>query len=73
MTKIADFAEFIIRGSWDGKDVDGGEIQDLAVEHGLLIETKYDPEKHGPNNYDLEPGDPYLIFTDEFKAALAAT
>jgi hypothetical protein len=70
---LAEFAKWAIRsGPWDGSDLDGGDIQDKAVECGILVETKYDPEKHGPSETDQEPGDPWYVFSDEFKSALAS-
>jgi len=75
--KLAAFAEEIVRGTWEGYGWDGADIQELAISHGLIVKTQYDPEKHGPNtkpnNEYLEPGDPYYIFSDEFKVALAET
>jgi hypothetical protein len=68
---LAEFAKWAIRsGPWS--DLDGGDIQDKAVECGILVETQYDPEKHGPTETDQEPGDPWYVFSDEFKSALTS-
>ena len=66
---LAEFAELCIRSSWEGLDVEGCDIQEWGVQLGLLVETKYDPEKHGPSDFDLELGDPYFVFSDWFKEA----
>jgi len=50
--------------------VDGFDIEELAVKHGILYETKFDPNIH-VDEYDiLEPGDPWFEYTDEFKKLL---
>lgn len=36
--------------------MDGGEFQDLAEMHRLIRKTSYDPERHGPNLWGVEPG-----------------
>jgi hypothetical protein len=70
---LAEFAKWAIRsGQWDGSDLDGGDIQDKAIECRILVETQYDPEKHGPSETGQEPGDPWYVFSDEFKRALAS-
>lgn len=57
------FAEWAIReGVWDGWQLDGDEIQDKAVEFGIIEEVEYDPVKHGENDVDAEPGDPWFVF-----------
>ncbi len=66
---LAEFAELCFQSAWEGNDVDGGDIQEWGVQLGLLVETKYDPKKHGPSEYDLEPGDTYYVFSDWFKEA----
>lgn len=61
--RLAAFCRQLIEdGPFSGVGFGGGDLQDLAVEHGLLIEEKYDPEKHGPNDVDAEPGDPWYVF-----------
>jgi hypothetical protein len=69
--KIAKFAEWILReGPFSGCDIDGGDVQDKAVMFGLLTEVAYDPKIHGESEWDNEPGDPWYVFSDEFKAAI---
>lgn len=54
--------EIIQSLAFDGGD--GGDVvQDLAVKHGLLIETEYDPDKHGPNDVDAEAGEQWYVFS----------
>jgi hypothetical protein len=58
-----DFAEWTIReGSWSGCNLDGGDIQDKALECGIIEEVPYDPAIHGPNNADVEPGEAWFVF-----------
>lgn len=61
------FTEWAIRASWEGGTLDGGDIQDKAVELGLLVEVTYDPDEHGPNDCDAEKGDPWYVLSDELK------
>lgn len=58
----------IENGPFDGCDLDGGSVQDKAVACGILIETKYDPKKHGGSNVAVK-GDDWFVFSDEFIAA----
>jgi len=53
----ADFEGFAkaIMKNWPEGGVDGFEIQDLALAHGLIQLEPYDPDRHGPNEYDAEP------------------
>ena len=69
---MREFAKHIIRtyawGVGGCGEPDGGDVQDMAIKYGLLVATAYDPEKHGPNDCDLEKGDQWF----EFSAALAS-
>ena len=38
--KLVEFVREILQVALEGGGLDGGEIQDMAVEHGLLVETK---------------------------------
>ena len=55
------FGKEICRIAWEGGDVDGGEIQDLGVKYGVLIEDKYDREKHDCIEF-AEEGDTVYFF-----------
>lgn len=71
--QLANFVKWVIHdGCFDGCDLDGGDIQDRAIKAGILVEEKYDPNKHGPNEYDIAPGEEFYVLSDEFKSALAA-
>ena len=70
--RLAQFFKRCVEVSWDGGDVGGGDIQDWAVELGLLTETHYDPEIHGESEWDQEPGDPWYVFSQEMKALFKA-
>jgi len=71
---LAEFARWAIEnGSWDGSlGLDGGDIQEKAVSCGILIKTKYDPEIHGNNDVDCEPGDNWYVYSPAFAAARRA-
>ena len=69
--KLAAFAQWALHdGVWVGFDLDGSDIQDKAVELGLLVAVPYNPEVHGPNDFDAESGDDWLIWSDEMKSLL---
>ena len=39
-------------------------LQEVALDAGLLIEAKYDPDLHGPDpalDYDMAPGDTIYV------------
>jgi hypothetical protein len=59
------FAKWCLKESWDGCGLDGGEVQDKAVSLGIIKQVPYDPDKHGPNNWDAEPGDPWYVLVEE--------
>jgi hypothetical protein len=56
------FARTIIQKAFEGHDWDGGAIQELAVQYEILKEVSYDPKIHGPNDFDVEVGDPWFVF-----------
>jgi len=77
MTDVLDLAEFarwaIENGSWDGAlGLDGGDIQEKALACGILVLTKYDPETHGGNDVDCEPGDDWYEYSPAFRIARRA-
>jgi hypothetical protein len=47
-------------GSWQGRSIDGGEIQDKAIELGLVVKTKYDNAIHG-ESAEAEDGDDWYM------------
>ena len=64
-----EFARHIISTYAWGREVDGGDVQEMAVSLGLLVEVPYDPAKHGENDCDVEPGDPWFVFSGALAAA----
>lgn len=63
--KLAQFAKWAIsEGPFNGCSLDGGSIQDKAVECGLLVKTTYQPILHGVVD-GPEPGDPWFEFAEE--------
>lgn len=68
---LAEFARWAIsNGPFDGCHLEGSDVQEKAAQCGILIETTYDPEEHGPSNCDAQAGDQWYVFADEFKAML---
>lgn len=64
--QLRDFAKMILRLSWEG-GVDGSDIEDAAVKHGLIVSVIYDPVAHGDVE-DAVPGeDTIYIFSDWMK------
>lgn len=64
---LAAFAAWaVMNGPWEGCSLDGGEVQEKAVELGIIVKTKYDPEKHGAGA-DADPGDDWYVFSPAFK------
>ena len=52
-----------IMEAWPEGGVDGFELQDAAVKHGVLRETAYDFKAHGkegPYDWGLQEGDVYF-------------
>lgn len=59
---LVQFARWAIsEGPWDGSNLDGGDVQRMALELGLITEAKYDPGIHGPSDC-AEQGDPWFVF-----------
>ena len=61
------FIAEVLEAAFEGNSIDGGDAQALGVKHGILVQTTYDPEKHGGSEY-CEPGDVYYEFSPEFKS-----
>lgn len=62
--RLRAFARWAVTdGAFEGRGLDGGDVQEKAVQFGILREVAYDPEKHGPNDCDVEPADPWFVFT----------
>lgn len=57
-----EFARGIME-SWPHGDVDSFELQDLAIEYGLIVEDPegYNYDKHGESDYGVEEGDTWYV------------
>jgi len=59
---LIEFAKAVIQVAFEGGDLSGADIQDMAVERGLLTCEPFDPAKHkDPNGY-AEEGDYWYVF-----------
>lgn len=71
VTQLVRFAHTILQDTFDGVVVDPEDIQGLALEHGLLVKTVYDPDKHGTAGLETtQPGEEWYVLSDWFKAAI---
>lgn len=71
----AALARLVERGAricWSGEDWDGSDLQDFLVAEGHLVQEPYDQAKHGDNDGECEPGDPWYVLAPELRRALAA-
>lgn len=68
---LATFVKECVNVCWEGCDMDGGDIEALAIDCGILIPVDFDPAIHVDHSGGSNPGDPWFVYTDEFKAALA--
>lgn len=61
--QLVEFFKWAMReGPWDGSDLDGDSVQDKAESLGLIVKTKFDPEKHDGPDWAFSPGDDYYEF-----------
>ncbi len=59
------FAKWAIRqGVLEYSGLDGFDIEKMALKCGLVKETEYDPDVHGDNDFDVQPGDRWLVFVE---------
>lgn len=64
IVRLREFVAWVIRSEcWDDGGLDGGEIQDKAVEMGMLREERYDRSVHGDNDVGVEAGEPWFVLT----------
>ncbi len=66
ISRLAAFAKDVIRLAWDAA-VDGGDVQDAAERHGLIVLASYDPAEHG-DPVEADPGEEIFVFADWLKA-----
>ncbi len=61
--RLAEFARWVIReGLFDSPGLDCLDIQYHALRLGLIEQTTYDPNKHGPSDY-ADEGDEWFVFS----------
>lgn len=61
---LVDFAHGMMTAAFNGDDVTGEEIQNLAEGLGLIRKTAYDPAVHGSAGLEVcEPGDEWYEFS----------
>jgi hypothetical protein len=69
---LARFAMWALAdGSWQGADLNGGEVQDKAQDLGLIVKTEYDPKVHGASDC-CDLGDDWFVPSDLMNGALSA-
>lgn len=66
------FALAICQIAFDGCDADGGTIQELGLEYGVLRTEKFNPSRHKnvANAEYFEPGDLVYCFVGSGRQAL---
>ena len=67
VNELKKFALWALGEVLRGHDLDCWEVEDNALELGLLKEVKYDPAIHGPSDYDVQPGEPWYVLSDSLK------
>lgn len=73
LPQLVEFFKWAMREApWDGCDLDGGVIQDKAESLGLIVQTKYDVDKHGLQG-EFDNGDDYFEFAPALRLAVAST
>lgn len=71
---LAFFSRAMHDHCWEGADFEAGDMQDTAVELGLLKEVPYSIAEHGVSlmeQWDYKEGQPIYVFADELKALTA--
>jgi hypothetical protein len=69
MGKLEEFARTVMQTALEGSDMDGGEIQELALKCGLIKGVPFDPKKHhGPGSEYFEPGDQWFVFDGHLRS-----
>ena|SRR3990167_1581267 len=63
--QLVAFAREAIDTAFQGGGLDGGDIQEMGVKYGLLMDEKFDPAKHGEDlSVEFEEGDTIYVLTD---------
>jgi len=73
--KLPDYEGFALamcQFAFDGSDADGGTIQELGLEYGILRTEDFNPKKHKSvlNSEYFEPGDLVYCFNFSGRQAL---
>lgn len=59
---LARFAREVLGALWEGYDLDGGEIQNLGLKHGLIREVAFHPARHTDHlGVGAAVGDPWYV------------
>lgn len=63
MPDFEGFSKFIAKIWFEGDccAIEGDTIQEALTAFKIVREVEYDPERHGPNGVDAQPGDPWLV------------
>ena len=64
--RLKAFAREVIDAMWEG-GVDGGDVQEWAVKHGLIFETVATVENVTLRRDYVDVGDPWFKYTDWMK------
>lgn len=60
--RLAAFARAVLWHLWEGCDLDGGDIQALALKHKLIRRVAFDPKKHTDTmGVGVYPGDDWYV------------
>ena len=60
--QLGAFARYVVETMWETLDVDGGDLQDRAIELGIIVPVPggFDPDKHH-SEWNSERGDPWYV------------
>jgi hypothetical protein len=68
---LVEFAKWVMsEGPWMANELDPGDVQSKAIELGVIVATKYDPEIHGESELSeyVEPGDIWYVVNPALEA-----
>ena len=70
MSKLNEFARWVLDQSFEGGDIDGVNAQEKAHELGLLKKVSFDPDVHIDMQefIELETGDEIYLYTDKLES-----
>lgn len=67
LAKCAAFIGELMSMAWEG-DVDSCDVQDLALRHGVTVETLFHREEHDDGGLGVEEGDTWYVLAPEIAA-----